>query len=744
MSYRLKVEERDLSGFVVPTSNQVAAMVLKARKGNKTPKLCQNEDEVVRLLGKPNSDYFGVFEAIEYANSGNPIWVTCALGTGYKYAGVDVKTTSVETFGSRTGRVYDTFSDASYLTTLKNLTYTDLTKGNGITKTFSGTIDTTGIVFPIIGTSVQLKVGSNTYAVTVNTGTNAITSSVLTGVNTFNINTGAYNITFSGASGTLASYISNVDVSAGVDLNPESDSQNKGIDLTIDGVLYKNISFGYGSSTSRASIISAINTAVGQTVAYVSGNFIQIKGLYADTSIGQVKISPASNLGSAIRLVFDSTATNDSVLTGSTAVSPTGYIPQAKDSIVWDFNFTKDIQSETCFSVFTASPFDDTLEQYSVTVTKVASTSKQYRLTLYLDSSTGGSSTIGDYTFSLDKQKVNGKSIYYEDVFDNDPYLAIYVNSSYVSVCNPVSTTPVYLTGGNRGSEPLSSDYLEAWNRFRKRNLYPVKTFMDVYGTSASTLANLIEQYHPYAFGITCVPYGFNVDAAVQFRNDLGLDFDGLALYTNWMKISDSYNNTFAWTSGVGKMGVKYSQMEGFFDGLAPAGTDENGIGGQINGLRFTIIELERDYTDYELQVLDEAQINPIIKDNVMVMAYGDKTLQVATSDTSFIPHRRLLNYITDNISTRILKQQIFKLNDSFHRLLAKTQSDILLAPILNVNLLRDFLTVCDESNNTDAVLSQRKFILDVYVKVTPFSEFVQLRITRLPQNAIIAEYIGG
>jgi hypothetical protein len=744
MSYRLKVEERDLSGFVVPISNQVGAMVVKSRKGNKTPTLCQNESEVVRLLGNPNSDNFGVFEAIEYAFAGNPIWVTCALGTGYRYAGVDVKTTSVETFGSRTGRVYDTFSDNSYSTTLKNLTYTDLIKGNGITNNFNGTINTSGVAFPIIGTSVQLKVGSNTYAVTINTGTNAITSSVLTGVNTFNVADGSYNITFSGASGTLSSYTSNVDVSSGVNLDPELDAQNKGIDLTIDGVLYKNISFGNSSTTTRASIISAINTAVGQTVAYVSGNFIQIRGLYADTTLGQVKIAPASNLGSAVRLVFDSTATNDSVLSGSTAISPTGFIPQAKDSIVWDFNFNKDIKSETCFSIFTTSPFDDLVEKYSVTVNKVANADKQYRIILYLDSSTGGSSIVGDYTFSLDKQKLNGKSIYYEDIFDNDPYITIYVNSSYAGVCNPVSTTPVYLTGGNRGSEPLASDYVEAWNRFRKRNLYPIKTFMDVYGTSASTLANLIEQYHPYAFGITCVPYGYNVDAAVQFRTDLGLDFDGLALYTNWIKISDTYNNTFAWTSGVGKMGVKYGQMGDFFDGLAPAGTDENGIGGQINGLRFTIIELERDYTDFELQVLDEAQINPIIKDSVMVMAYGDKTLQVATTDTSFIPHRRLLNYITDNISTKILKQQIFKLNDSFHRLVAKTQSDILIAPIFNINLLRDFLVVCDESNNTDAVLAQRKFILDVYVKVTPFSEFVQLRITRLPQNAIIAEYIGG
>lgn len=743
MSYRLKVEERDLSGFVVPLTNQVGGFVLKARKGNKTPKLLQNEDEVIRYLGKPNADYFGVFEAIEYVSGNNPIFVSCALGTGFKYAGVDVKSTVIETFGTRTGRVYDTFNDNSYSSVLKNLTYESPTKGNGYSSNFNGTINTSGVVFPIIANSVQLKVGGTTYTVSINTGTNVITSTAFTGVNTFNVATGEYSINFAGASGTLASYISNVNISSGVDLDPESDNQDKGIDLTIDGVLYKNINFGKSTTTTRASIITAINTAVGQTVAFVSGNFIQIKGLYADTTLGQVKIAPASNLGSAVRLVFNSTATNDTVLFGNSAISPTGFIPSAKSKIVWDFNFVQDIKNETCFSIFTASPFDDTLEQYSVTVTKVPNTDKQYRAILYLDSSLGGSSTVGDYLFSLDKQKVNGKSIYYEDVFENDDYIKVYVNSSYLGVCNPVSSTPIYLTGGNRGTEPLDSDYIEAWNRFRKRNLYPIKTFMDVYGNSASTLKNLIEDYHPYAFGITCVPYGNNVDSAVQFRNDLGLDFDGLALYTNWMKISDGYNNSFAWTSGVGKIGVKYSQMEAVFDGLAPAGTDENGIGGQINGLRFTIIELENDFTDFELQTLDEAQINPFIREGSLVMAYGDKTLQVQTTDTTFIPHRRLLNYITDNIVNGILKQQIFKLNDSFHRLNAKTLSDILITPIANANLLREFLVVCDESNNTDAILSQRKFVLDVYLKVTPFSEFVQLRVTRLAQNAILAEFIS-
>jgi hypothetical protein len=56
--------------------------------------------------------------------------------------------------------------------------------------------------------------------------------------------------------------------------------------------------------------------------------------------------------------------------------------------------------------------------------------------------------------------------------------------------------------------------------------------------------------------------------------------------------------------------------------------------------------------------------------------------------------------------------------------------------------LFREVIVQCDGDNNDDVVLQNRLFILDLYVKVTPFSEFVLLRLTRLPQGAVVADFI--
>ena len=49
-------------------------------------------------------------------------------------------------------------------------------------------------------------------------------------------------------------------------------------------------------------------------------------------------------------------------------------------------------------------------------------------------------------------------------------------------------------------------------------------------------------------------------------------------------------------------------------------------------------------------------------------------------------------------------------------------------------------LVVCDGDNNTDLIKQQRKFLLDIYIKATPTSEFVILRLTRVSQTQTIAK----
>lgn len=730
--YRLKVEQPDLSGFATQSNSQNGAMVIKSRKGTKKPKLNQGEGKVTLRYGKPNAENFGVFEAIEYAKV-SPLYIASALGANYKYAGVDVRTTKVYPFGARSGRIFETFNNSTYNNVEVNVNYTAATGTDGLTSIFTGLV-TPPETLPMILSSIQIKVGGNILQASIDQNTGVITGSAFDVGSIIDYQSGLYNFAFVGTPGTVANYTSNIDIVSTVDLSVGN--SDKKVNLIIDGVLYQNVNFGQASGTVKSDIVNVINSAVGKPVASVSGNRINIVGLNASANAGGITITAPSLGVSAIPYIFDLSLTTISVFNST---SPTGYIPKIGEKIEINYNYYSSVKDETSFSLFTASPFDDSLETYSVEVTRL--TGKQYKVVLNQISDLGAV-TIKTYVFSLLREKNSfGKSIYYEDVFREDDYLQIYVNTDYQNIADPIVET-VILTGGVRGDEPTSQDYLEAWNNFKQRNLYPVKNFMDCYGTSASTLVDIIANYQPRAFGITVVPLGNDAISAKAYRQSTNIDFDGLALYTNWSFIEDSYNNSYAWTSNVGKIGVKYAQMNDVFDGLAPAGTDENGRGGQLKG-GFKIIKLEYDYTEDELQLLNEANINPIIiKGTYGAMIYGDRTLQVINSDTSFIPHRRLFNYMIAGISDQILEKQIFKLNDPIHRLLAKSQSETFLAPIDSLNLVREIYVQCDEENNTDEILQVRQFVLDVFVKVTPFSEFVLLRLTRLPQGATIAQLI--
>ncbi len=64
------------------------------------------------------------------------------------------------------------------------------------------------------------------------------------------------------------------------------------------------------------------------------------------------------------------------------------------------------------------------------------------------------------------------------------------------------------------------------------------------------------------------------------------------------------------------------------------------------------------------------------------------------------------------------------------------------LAPIKADGWIREFRVVCDSTNNTDTVLNARKFKLGIFIKVTVNSQETELVLTRLPQGAVIADFI--
>ena len=749
MSWRLTVIEKDFSNFVTSDNNQIAGAMVISKKGPIRPVFCQSEEDIILYFGAPDASTWGIFEAIEYVKQA-PIWISRAIGSGALYSGLDVRTNYLQGFGSETGRDINAIN----LSNVNINTKLTIGTGNGQNSTFITTILNKD-VYP---SSLKVYKGTTLLPLTYNSLTGAITDpsnlildNLFTNQITLNniLLTATINLKFAGVAGTPAQFIGDIDLSSPIDLSLTA--KEKAVSLQYDGAFIQNIIFGNSPTTLFADIRDAINDAVSSALGYTvtpvnsvldSGTFIQIDGMLSDATRGKIIIGPPSDLTnyeSGVKYIFDSNVLDPTLSTSATsvAVSPTGGIPIANQDIIVDFIYNDSIGSDVSHSFFHLSPCDESQTPYAMNVKWLQG--KQYKAVLYVNSD-NGFIQVKDYLYSLLDEKDNfNNSLYIKTVFKNDPYLIPVINESYLGVAVPADSI-VSMSGGKLGAIPLLPDKAKAWNVFRQKNRYRVKTFLDFYGDGSHLVQDLLKNYQPYAFGITKIPRNLNAFDSVSYRQSLGINYDNMAIYSNWIRIEDEYNGGSLWVSGIGKVGVKYAQMNDTFDSLAPAGIDENNHGGLLAG--FKILESEYDYTDAELEMLDNAQINPMIIDDIYgPMIYGDRTLKVSNSDTSFIGARRVYNYIIDNVITQVLRLQEFRFNDEPHRDLAKTLTEQIINPIVNQGFLAESLVICNTRNNTPEVLNQRRFVLTIVLKVFPTSERLTLNLIRVSQTQTVAQF---
>jgi len=722
MSYRVKSNEIDKAGFIRSSNSAIGAMVVKSPKGKYW--YAQSEQDILDIFGTPSASYPDLFEAVAFVKT-SPCHIFSAIGEGALYGGIDVRSTDVVPFGL--GRDFDSFNYASVQRTALN---ENIGTGDGHTASLTKVLSNLGIV----SGSLSLKVNGIDKVITETGG--VITGSGITG--TLNSGTSSVSLTFSGTAGDIASVTSTVDLSSNVDLSANGD--NKLIKVTIDSVIYDNINLGNSATTTRASIISAINTAVGSTVAVTeSTQYIKISGALYSIH-GNVTIDNPTNGASALALAF-----NPTVLTANGS-NPTGVIPKTGEAVTVSYSYADSSISSISHSIFTISPYADKLAGQ---ITYISG--KKYKLDIY-DVTTLGNIYKASYTYSLLQEKDNfGVSLYYADVLKDNNWIQIKVNPNYTDIANPLNTTPIVFTGGTRGSDPQASHYLQTWNNFRNKNKYKAYIFMDVVGNSAGTISSIINTYqrHARGGGITVVPFGSSsVNSAVAHRIGLGLNTDAIGLMVNWRKIKDEYNNSEAWISDVGSWGAKYarSQMATFDYSKSPSGTDEGGCGGEIDN--WSTVELEEYYTDNDfgsdLQTLEENQINPKIldSDTGTVMMYGDRTLLNYLTDTSYIGTRRTFSNIQE-LHEKFIKSQVFKNIDQEHydknRIPLQEDLDRRIAN----GSINDGYVICSDQNNTGTTKQRREFRIDVYVQATVNSQFVIYNFTRVGQNVTIAETVA-
>lgn len=162
------------------------------------------------------------------------------------------------------------------------------------------------------------------------------------------------------------------------------------------------------------------------------------------------------------------------------------------------------------------------------------------------------------------------------------------------------------------------------------------------------------------------------------------------------------------------------------YTGGDPYGTiaNTNGILNDSN-----IVGVEYLFDDTDRDNLEPYGVNPIIVQDGKIMIYGDRTgYQDVLSDLNYLHIRELLNTIELECQA-VLKNYVFKANNSLTRAEIVRRLDPILEEKLTSGALYSYNIVCDETNNTPEIINRAFGVVDIHVICTKNMEKIVQRI---------------
>lgn len=173
------------------------------------------------------------------------------------------------------------------------------------------------------------------------------------------------------------------------------------------------------------------------------------------------------------------------------------------------------------------------------------------------------------------------------------------------------------------------------------------------------------------------------------------------------------------------------------FPWFSPAGTTRGAI---LNGSRlaYNPTQLQRDR-------LYSARINPVVfaTDVGGIVLFGDKTGLAASSAFDRINVRRLFIFMEEAIGAAA-KDQLFEFNDEVTRTNFVNIVEPFLRDIESKRGITDFVVVCDETNNTPAVIDRNEFVADIFVKPARSINFIGLTFVATRSGVSFDEIVGN
>ena len=199
----------------------------------------------------------------------------------------------------------------------------------------------------------------------------------------------------------------------------------------------------------------------------------------------------------------------------------------------------------------------------------------------------------------------------------------------------------------------------------------------------------------------------------------------------------DRFSNTFRYVPLNGDIAGLCARNDTVnFPWFSPAGTTRGSI--------LNAVKLAYNPTKAQRDRLYSERINPVVfSPGSGIILFGDKTALAKASAFDRINVRRLFIYVEEAIEAAA-KDVMFEFNDPLTRSGFVNTVEPFLRDIQAKRGIQDFRVICDETNNTAAVIDSNEFIADIYIKPNRSINFIGLTFVATRTGVSFEEVIGN
>ena len=325
--------------------------------------------------------------------------------------------------------------------------------------------------------------------------------------------------------------------------------------------------------------------------------------------------------------------------------------------------------------------------------------------------SDAGETIASNTTFTTNTAAIEGSLSGGSD--DNAPTVGeIATGYDLLEDADTVDVNLLFATPDANGAETIAEDLISIVNARKDCMAFISPPIEDTVGSSTPAT-----DVKAFADGLTSTSYA---------------SVDSTALY-----VYDKYNDVYRWIGAAGHHAGLCANTDNVADAwFSPAGVNRGQLLG-VTKLAFNPKKADRD-------TLYKARVNPIVSlPGQGTLLFGDKTLLSRPSAFDRINVRRLFIALEKAVSTAA-KAQLFEFNDEFTRAQFRNLVEPFLRDVKGRRGLTDFLVICDETNNTSAVIDGNKFVADIFIKPSRSINFITLNFVATRSGVEFSEIAGS